>query len=27
LKLTGGAHVRDLVEVLGGGDNEGGRAA
>ena len=27
LKLTGGAQVRDLVEVLGGGNNEGGRAA
>src|SRR5256886_17412890 len=27
LKLTGGAHVRDLVEVLGSGDNGGGRAA
>ena len=27
LKLTGGAQVRDLVEVLGGGDNGGGRAA
>ncbi len=27
LKLTGGAQVRDLVEVLGGGNDEGGRAA
>jgi len=27
LKLTGGAQVRDLVEVLGSGDNGGGRAA
>ncbi len=26
LKLTGGAQVRDLVEVLGSGDNGGGRA-